>query len=311
MSELSMPELSVSELSVPGDLCLGPAWVDRSPVLRFEGRAPLDLIDRRLAFEAGPQRECTGASVADENGALTHRGCPRGRPATRGRQCAECAADDQFRFAHHAHRGGYVPPALASYLEAPHLVYIATFADGVSKVGTAVHHRKVGRLDEQGPLVATYVVDARDGRQARLLEDLVSERLGLTQFKHRSSKVAALLADVPQAEVTKHHEWTVSEALDALATEPDADLIRESWNPPAAQQNLLESLTRHPVSAYPHSLVEGDHCLTVRAMAGATAVVNVNDDDTPFLADLGALAGHRLRPADVRSAPVPTQLGLF
>ncbi len=290
------------------DLCTGPAWVDRSPVLRFDGRAALPLPGRRLAFTATAQRECTGASVADESGALSHRPCPRGRPATRGRQCAECAADDQFRFAHHAHRGGYVPPALADYLDAPHYVYIATFADGLSKVGTAVHHRKVGRLDEQGPLHATYVVDARDGREARTLEDLVTDRLGLTQFKHRSSKIAALLAGVPRAEAAELHRRTVDEALDALATEPSAQLIRDAWEPPDAHRALIDA--PRP-DAYPHALTEGDHCLTVRAMAGTVAMVTVNDDDAVFLADLGALSGHRLRPGEVRSAPVPTQLGLF
>lgn len=293
------------------DLCLGPAWLDRSPVLRFVGRSSIDLVGRRLAVVVGSERECTGATVTDETGSLSHRPCPRNRPATRGRQCADCAADDQFRFAHHAHRGGYVPPALAAYLDAPHYVYIATFADGASKVGTAARHRKVGRLDEQGPLAASWVVDARDGRAARLFEDLVTDRLGLTQFKHRTSKVAALLGGVPAADVRAEHDRTVAAALDALAAEPEADLIREAWEPPAAQRDLLAVLRSHPVSAYPHPLTEGEHCLTVRAMAGATALVHVNDDDTPFLADLGAFSGHRLRPADVRSAPVPTQLGLF
>ena len=296
---------------VTADLCTGPAWVDRNPVLRFDGRAALDLLGRRLSFEAHPERECTGASVADASESLTHRACPRGRPATRGRQCAECAADDQFRFAHHAHRGGYVPAALDDYLRSPHFVYVATFADGVSKVGTAVDHRKVGRLDEQGPLAATFVVAASDGRAARGFEDLVSDRLGLTQFKHRSSKVAALLTATSRVEVLGLHEQTVSDALDALATEPEAELIRESWVPPAAQSDLLHALDASSVGRYPHPLTEGEHCLTVRAMAGATALVTVNDDDALFLADLGSLAGHRLRPGDVRSAPVPTQLGLF
>lgn len=228
----------------------------------------------------------------------------------RGRQCAQCAADDQFRFAHHAHRGGYLPAPLADYLRSPHYVYIATFADGSSKVGTAVHHRKVGRLDEQGPMAATYVVDAPDGLAARVLEDLVTDRLGLTQFKHRSSKLSALLRYTGQAQIHEQHHQVVSKALDLLAAEP-ADVICEAWDPPAPQRDLLTTLDQHPVSAYPHPLTEGDHCLTVRAMAGAMAVVSVNDDDTPFLSDLGALAGHRMRPADVRSAPVPTQLGLF
>lgn len=204
-----------------------------------------------------------------------------------------------------------MPAALDDYLRSPHFVYVATFADGVSKVGTAVDHRKVGRLDEQGPLVATYVVAAPDGRAARTFEDLVTDRLGLTQFKHRSSKVAALLGATDRREVIKQHERAVSEALDALATEPEAELIREAWTPPDAQTELLLAVDHSFVGHYPHSLTSGEHCLTVRAMAGATALVTINEDDALFLADLGDLSGHRLRPADVRSAPVPTQLGLF
>lgn len=280
-------------------------------MLRFDGRAALPLLGRRLAFTVHPQRECTGASVPDDTGSLTHRPCPRGRPAVRGRQCADCAADDQFRFAHHAHRGGYVPAALADYLDAPHFVYVATFADGSTKVGTAAHHRKVGRLDEQGPSVASYVVNARNGRLARVLEDLLTDRLGLTQFKHRSSKISALLTPEQPADLRQVHDRIVQEALDALAAEPDADLTREGWVPPQPQLDLLAAVAAGTTGAYPHPLTSGEHCLTVRAMAGPVALVAVNDDDTVFLADLASLTGHRLRPGEFRSAPVPTQLGLF
>jgi hypothetical protein len=39
----------------------------------------------------------------------------------------------------------------------PHWLYIATFTHAASKVGTVAAPRRKSRLDEQGPLYATYL----------------------------------------------------------------------------------------------------------------------------------------------------------
>ena len=84
-------------------------------------------------------------------------------------------------------------PGCATYLMQQHWLYVATFAGGASKVGTASHLRKWNRLAEQGAVVARYVARAEDGRVVRILEDMVTQEAGLTQQVRSAAKEEALV----------------------------------------------------------------------------------------------------------------------
>ncbi|MGN2639285.1 DUF2797 domain-containing protein [Nocardia takedensis] len=290
------------------------SWTGGSPHLDLLGIgepvwSTVALMGAELAFTVSPEGSyCTGHFVFGRPGGGGPRHCAAGRLAVTGGQCAECATADEFRHIHHAHRGGFVPDGLSDYVAQPHWVYIATFADASSKVGTAAHPRKRARLDEQGAVRATYLAWAESGTTARVYEDMVSDSSGIVQTKRRRAKLTALTRPRPASEIEQAHAQAVREASDLLrATE--AVLPLEPWIPPAEHRGLTEG--RDAIDEYPHPLTAGDHRLTVVAMVGSAALVRVNDEDDPFVADLGMLKGRRVIPGPVRSPAISTQLGLF
>lgn len=92
----------------------------------------------------------------------------------------------------------------------PHWLYLATFADGTTKVGTTAGPRKRSRLAEQGALFATYLAASPDGRRVRFLEDALTSRLGLTQTVRA---VRALLTQLPPVQAKTGPPVPPSEAL--------------------------------------------------------------------------------------------------
>ena len=73
----------------------------------------------------------------DEQGRFTqHLAVPKTKALRTGTQCDRCRRMDQTKFMHHFHKTGEAPEGLRKYLEQPHFLYIASFAHGVTKVGT-------------------------------------------------------------------------------------------------------------------------------------------------------------------------------
>ncbi len=119
----------------------------------------------RLGFRlAAAGKHCLGHHKVHGPADRDHVLCPDRAPAVKGSQCERCFVVDDSRLIHDFHRGGRVPPGLRAYLMQPHWLYVATFASGASKVGTAADLRKWNRLAEQGAVVARYVARADDGR---------------------------------------------------------------------------------------------------------------------------------------------------
>jgi hypothetical protein len=303
-----------------GTLCRGVAWPDRRPELDLVAvdtgaYQPTALLHGRLGLRmvaAGPF--CLGATRTVDR-RLARLPCPRQARAVSGRQCEECAAQDEFRFAHHVHLGGYVPDALARYLDQPHWVYVATFADATSKVGTASGPRKTSRLDEQGAVRATYVAHTPDGRIARVFEDAITERAGIAQTKRRATKAAALERPATAETLGAEHRDAVGQAIEVLASRadhPGVELHREPWEPPTAMLGFFDDIPIGGWLPYPHNLLGGDHGFHIDAVAGSTALARLRDhDDVRYVVDLGALAGCRIALGSYVSPDTPVQMSLF
>ena len=290
------------------------SWVSGEPRLLVSNpltdeRTSLPLIGERLAFTVDAAgRFCTGVFVAHSADDGRHEPCDGHRLATTNGQCERCAARDASRFMHHAHRGGYVPESLDRHLAQPHWLYVATFADGASKVGTASDARKRVRLDEQGAVRATYVARICDGRSVRVLEDAVTERAGIPQTKHKTSKAAALTRAASPASLEASHADAVAQAAQAIIDMP-GERPHEPWRPPPPHVAFFAHTRVHPL--YPHPLDTGEHCLTPEAVVGGIALARVNDDDELVLVDLDRLRGRRLTLGGVRSPVTSTQHSLF
>ena len=150
---------------------------------------------------AAAGKHCLGHHKVHGPADRDHVLCPARAQAVKGSQCERCFVVDDSRLIHDFHRGGRVPPGLRAYLMQPHWLYIATFASGASKVGTAADLRKWKRLAEQGAVVARYVARADDGRVVRILEDLVTRDAGLPQQVRSAAKAAALTGPAPAVEL--------------------------------------------------------------------------------------------------------------
>ncbi|WP_347108120.1 DUF2797 domain-containing protein [Paenarthrobacter sp. S56] len=203
---------------------------------------------------------------------------------------------------HDFHRGGPVPPGLRAYLMQPHWLYVATFAGGATKVGTASAPRKWNRLAEQGAVHASYVALAEDGRVVRVLEDLVTREVGLVQQVRSAAKAAALVeprTGVELRSINRNHAAAVRDVLSGLAM-AGFTVVEEEWDRPALAHQLCNErppgAIRHP---YPAPFDGGGHGLRVHSMSGAIALAGLPDADGvevegTFVADLGALKGRRI-----------------
>ena len=229
--------------------------------------------------------------------------CPTGAQLSGGRQCAGCQQQDPWRWLHIVHRSQFGPdPALREHLMRPHWLYLATFAGGAVKVGTAVDERRRARLDEQGPVFAHWIGLAADGLEVREWEDRVSRESGVGQVVRPTAKAAGLSVPVDLAALRDQHDRNLTRASAALSRVPGADPLSDPWPNPRDATDL-EQRTLH---GYPGTLDDHAHGFTVQACWGPIALVGLDGDaESSWAVDLSALTGHRVRLGD-HTTPVPT-----
>ncbi|WP_035771395.1 DUF2797 domain-containing protein [Arthrobacter sp. Br18] len=303
----------------PQYLCSGVTWHGSSPALALEspdgesGNLPL-LPGARLAYRIGESpaaKFCLGHHRVHDAEARTHVRCPAQAAADRGYQCGRCIARDDLRFMHDIHRSGIAPEGLKLYLDQPHWLYVATFAGGATKVGTASDLRKRPRLVEQGALSAQYVASADNGRVVRILEDEVTHVLGLTQAVRSSAKAAALLAPLTAKRLDRINGEHAAAARDLLANDVGIGgftVVQEPFLPPASWSAVLAAQQLQP---YPEPLDTGEHGFTLGPMIGSCALVLIDGSTVPFLADLSHLKGRRIEPGNYATAIPAVQESLF
>ncbi len=272
----------------------------------------------RFTVHEGPRR-CVGSVAVHGPTDSVHSPCPQLATALRGYQCGGCFARDDFRFLHDFHRSGVAPPGLRRYLGQPHWLYLATFADGATKVGTASQRSKFSRLAEQGAVVAQYVAFADDGRIVRQLEDLVSAHLGLTQQIRSTAKSTALLNPRPAAElaaVNAGHGRAVRDVLHKVGLAGFRS-VHEGWARPTVAGSLAEpagaaAQRRHAYPSTPGSPgLSGGHGLLIKSVLGPCLLAGIDALEPDFVVDLGQLKGRRITLGNYRSAAPAVQNALF
>lgn len=296
----------------------GITWATGVPTLlltdtqtRSLDRVP--VVGRRLGIAVTSQvRYCTGRYAIVDTTRVQPVPCATQDEALPGdSQCRACQRSDEFRYVHRAHQGGEVPPAARAYLAQPHWLYIATFANAASKVGTAAAPRKRSRLDEQGPIFATYLAQTPDGVSVRHLEDAVGTEAGLPQTVRGATKLAAL-TNVDTLRVEAVHLRSVNAAVAALSRMGIA-AAPQRWQPPAESRVLLDGLGWPPPTVYPHELREGEHGFHVLGCLGTTLLFRLtsHDDAPTYIADLSAMSGQRVQRGSYTSPPAAIQSYLF
>lgn len=308
-----------SELAGSAHLVVGVGWRTGEPsldVVRVADREKfsLPLIDSLLSFRVESDLPfCTGRYGFSRSLSTVNIVCPDQSPAVGGGQCSACTDRDEFRFVHHVHKGGYIPDSLATYLKQPHWVYIATFGDGISKVGTAADGRKRSRLDEQSAVFATYVAEVSNGYDVRVVEDAVSAGLGLTQYRRRSAKISSLTRRSNIEDVRAAHGEVVSRAVELLGGSTRSSairLVREPWRSASSAISFIELAPLGGWHLYPHRLQMGVHRFSVIACTGSIARIRDADGEI-WITDLAKMKGIRIEFGDFGSPSDGYQSALF
>lgn len=272
----------------------------------------IQIIGQSLGLKVvNRDRFCTGRYGFIDTHHVEPVPCPAQAKATSSGQCAACSAQDEFRHAHQFHRGGYCPASLSAYMAQPHWLYIATFANSASKVGTAAAPRKVSRLNEQGPTYATYVAHAPDGRAVRDLEDAVSTQLGIPQTT-RGSRDTDFLFDYRLSEIHDAHRSVIAAVAAALRRIQQTP-TDEAWTCPPESTLLRTPAPHGRRAAYPFQLREGEHGFYIDACLGGRILARLSPDvtATQYVLSLNALKGHRVLFGDFSSPETAHQESLF
>ncbi|WP_372697042.1 DUF2797 domain-containing protein [Arthrobacter sp. JSM 101049] len=280
----------------------------------------------RCSFAVEPGRWCLGHTRVDGAEDWAHVDCPDAAAAARGTQCASCLVRDDARHMHDFHRSGIAPPGLRAYLAKPQWLYVATFAHGVSKIGTAGQGNKWRRLAQQGAVMASYVALAADGRIVRILEDLVTDRLGLGQAVRASAKTAGL-TDPGQGgpspsgvydagSLAMVHRVQVERVRGLLADDPEATGLDvqpadEAFEPSPLADPLLSAWHSGEVHPYPGWLSASTHGFIVDAVLGQTLGVRLDGSERLYAVDASVLKGRRVVPGEHSTAVPVAQDSLF
>lgn len=244
---------------------------------------------------AGPKRcighqisgadETTGASDADDCGRTLCNA-----PATERGQCEPCATADGL------------PRKFKAAGPGEHAVYLASYGQGLIKVGTARWDRRVRRLTEQGA-VEGLVVARGDGGEALKLEKWWRDEVGVPDRYAPGKRLAGSVMPVASSELLRHELLHLLELHRCRREAP--------WLPKPEQIDLP------PVPVFSHQpqprlLRDG---VTIRgrvhSVCGATLVVDEGEGSEKLIAAaLSGFAGFHLRALDEADYK-PQQLGLF
>lgn len=244
-----------------------------------------ELGVRRLADqEPGAGLWCSGFAHAefDDRARPAFRGvpCPQSNRIRTGQQCRLCLHLDKFRPIHRAHRGAALHEVARAYVSLPHWLYVATFPDGTSKVGTAHERSKVKRLDQQAVARASYVAHADDGFAVRRLEDAVTRTAELTQSKRVSSKYKAWLRPKDANELARIHDEVAGRARRNLESWEDTDftVVDEAWEPGDVMLPAYERLRAAPSEPWVGDDAWFENPRRLRILSGAGPFLTARSD---------------------------------
>lgn len=270
-----------------------------------------------IGFSLLPGRWCLGHQLVHGRTQRTHVPCPTEEEISHGTQCESCAAADQTRAMHDFHRSGRAGAGLREYLMQEHWLYIASFANGATKVGTAANPSKWRRLAEQGAICASYVGWAADGAQIRILEDTVTRELGIAQQVRAQAKVRGLLESHTTAKALSELTATKAATVRKLIAElPDASettftRVDEDFQPPVLASGLIAGWNTNSLQSYPAELTTGEHGFVVESVLGQTLGVQLGTETDTFVLDATKLKGRKLRLGKYTTDAPAIQAALF
>lgn len=311
-------------VSTPALLCRGISYGTEEDqpalVLRDASDQSQNLVlhaGTTVGFTLLPGRWCLGHQLVHGRNQRTHVPCPEDHEISHGTQCESCAAADQTRAMHDFHRSGRAGAGLREYLMQEHWLYIASFANGATKVGTAANPSKWRRLAEQGAICASYVGWAADGAQIRIIEDTVTRELGIAQQVRAQAKVRGLLESHTTAKALRQLTASTAAKVRKLIAElPDAgettyECVEQDFQPPVLASGLIAGWDTNALQSYPAELNTGEHGFVVQSVLGQTLGVQLGTEADTFVLDATKLKGRKLRLGKYTTDSPAIQAALF
>ncbi|WP_246857056.1 DUF2797 domain-containing protein [Glutamicibacter sp. ZJUTW] len=309
--------------SATRQLCHGISFAEHepAPMLRLRsgetwGTEYLEA-GRSLALEIGELKFCLGYITMKADGSRNTLPCPKNQALRTGTQCESCRRLDQSKFMHHFHKTGEAPEGLRKYLEQPHFLYIASFAHGATKVGTTSTSSKWTRLAQQGAVIARYVARANDGAAIRVLEDLVTEHVGLSQQVRQKSKVKGLASwELDYAQLDQINADAAGRARDFLGAQRGLEaygvqLRDELWEQPAFARPVIGAWDAHALHAWTTALPGSTVNLRIRGVLGQSILVDSGDGTTLRVLDAAELKTREVAVVEQRGDFKEEQSALF
>ncbi|MGP9608514.1 DUF2797 domain-containing protein [Glutamicibacter sp. AOP33-2CA-4] len=282
-------------------LCHGISFSQNEPDPMLRLRRGDDWINeplrenRSITLSVGETKFCLGYVSMRADGSRSLHPCPKLKGLKTGTQCDGCRRLDQSKFMHQFHKTGEAPEGLRKYLEQPHFLYVASFAQGATKVGTTSVQSKWTRLAQQGAVAARYVARAADGAAIRVLEDLVTEHVGLKQQIRQKSKVKGLTSwemdaaslDAANASAARRTQ-SFLESQGELSTY-GVELLDQRWEQPAFAREVIRAWDAKSLHPWAGAVPGSELNLRIRGVLGQTILVDSGAETTLRLLDAAEL----------------------
>ena len=228
-----------------------------------------------------------------------------------GKKCDNCIREDnifasQFHSVHKKDRSS-ISQKILKRMQKENILYIAGFFDGSTKVGTSASNRIQTRLLEQGAIHAVLMAETPDGITVRLLEDLITEELGIGQAVSIGKKIDGLLNPLMRDALQKELKIISRKVKDCIATSEITDVteITSTWDNEYSAETCWDTIQKYPIS-----LASGSHDLKVKSVVGRVAALSHNSGMT-LAADLNELLGITVESGKIAGDEISVQAQLF
>lgn len=273
--------------------------------------------NRSILLRVGETKFCLGYVTMRADGSRSLYPCPKLKGLNTGTQCDGCRRLDQSKFMHQFHKTGEAPEGLRKYLEQPHFLYVASFADGTIKVGTTSTQSKWVRLAQQGAVCARYVARASDGAAIRILEDLVTEHVGLRQQVRQKAKIKGLTSWTLDLQALDEANATAAskaqgflESQGNLATY-GVELLSERWQHPDYARAVIQAWDSKSVHPWTAPVPGAEISLRIKGVLGQSMLVDSGAGSTLRLLDAAELKTRIVTLQDQRGELFEAQSALF
>ncbi len=228
-----------------------------------------------------------------------------------GKKCDNCIREDnifasQFHSVHKKDRSS-ISQKILKRMQKENILYIAGFFDGSTKVGTSASNRIQTRLLEQGAIHAVLMAETPDGITVRLLEDLITEDLGIGQAVSIGKKIDGLLKPLMRDALQKELKIISRKVKDCISTSGITDIteITSTWDNEYSAETCWDTIQKYPIS-----LSSGSHDLKVKSVVGRVAALSHNSGMT-LAADLNELLGITVESGKIAGEEISVQAQVF